>query len=197
MFHIAESFLSMKVNSKFYGYILVCLFGLITSGGAFARGINIEYAASDLKEGVYLVNARITFSFDDEVLNALKHGVSLAINIYVRLEQKRKWLWDKTVKKHVLDFELQYHPLSNNYLVINLDSGQREQFLTLDEALAYLGSIKNYNLVNKNELSDKKHYQGLIKAELNIESLPPPLKTAAYVSSEWQLESKWYEWDVR
>lgn len=187
----------MKLDSKFYGYIFVFVSGLMLAGPAFARGINVEHVTSRFKNDAYFVDARISFNFDDEVLNALKHGVPLAINIYIRLEQKRRWLWDKTVKKCLLDFQLHYHPLSNNYLVIKLDGSHREQFQTLKEALAYLGSIKDYNFANKDELDDQKKYYGLIKAELNIDSLPPPLRTAAYVSSQWQLESQWYEWTVR
>lgn len=187
----------MKTDSKFSHYLLVALSGMILSGIAYAQGINIEYATSKLREDAYFIDARIRFNFGDEVLNALEHGVSLVINVTIRLDRKRKWLWDKTVKKHTLDFELQYHPLSNNYLVIALDSGDREQFQTLEEAMIYLGSINNYRLANTNELLDKKNYRGLIKAEMNIESLPPPLQPAAYVSAQWQLESQWYEWAIR
>ena len=187
----------MNRYSKYYLYVLICISGLILSGQVLAQGINVEFATSKPREDAYVLDARVTFIFDDEVLNALEHGVSLAIDFYIRVEQERKWLWDKTVAEHMLGFELQYHPLSNNYLVIDSETGEREQFQTLGEALIYLGSIKNYNLVKKDKLIDKKSYRGLIKAELNIESLPPPLQTAAYVSSQWQLESQWYEWVIR
>ena len=187
----------MKKNSKFYCCVFVLFLDLSLSVHAYAQDINVEYATSQLKDNACFVDARITFDFDDEVLNALEHGVSLAINISLRLEQERDWLWDKLILETILNFELQYHPLSNNYLIVNLDSGHREQFQTLEEALIYLGTIKNFRFASKDDLVDKKKYRGLIKAELNIESLPPPLQTAAYVSSQWQLESQWYEWVIR
>ena len=187
----------MKNNIVTFHYAATCLIGLLLSGVAFAQGISIEYATSKPRENTYVVDAKLTFEFDDEVLNALKHGVSLDIKIIIRLKQERKWLWDKLIKEDVLNYQLQYHPLSTNYLATDIITGKREQFQTLDEALAYLGSVKNHSLIDKNKLNVENNYVGLIKAELNIESLPPPLQPVAYVSSEWQLESQWYEWVIR
>lgn len=187
----------MKVKTNVCRHVIYCLAGLFLSMAVNAKGISVEYATGNVNDNVYSVNARIAFNFDDEVLNALNHGVSLAINIYMRLLRKRDWLWDKLMREDVLEFELQYHPLSNNYLVINTSTGQREQFQSLEEALNFLGSIKNYRLAHRDELEKENNYRGQIKAELNIESLPPPLQPTAYVSSQWQLESQWYEWVVR
>ena len=187
----------MKNILKFILPVIVLFSGLVFPGLIYAQHIDIGFATSQCKAGTCFVNARINFDFDDEVLNALEHGVSLDIHVYLRLVQNRKWLWNKVITENTLRFELQYHPLSNNYLVTDLDSGQRQQFQTLEEALVYLGSIKNKQFAEKVELDNDKNYRGRIKAELNIESLPPPLQTAAYVSSQWQLESQWYEWIIR
>jgi hypothetical protein len=161
---------------------------------ASAQSIEIEQAGTELVDDFYLLDAGIKFSFDEEVLEALDHGVQLQIDIHIRLERIRKWLWDPTVKEDIISFLLERHPLGNYYLITNLKTQSREQYLTLEEALSALGIISKYILISKDVLDTDSSYSGYIMASLDIETLPPPLRPVAFVSRQWQMESTWYEW---
>jgi len=164
---------------------------------AHAQGISIDSASSREKNAVYMVNIGLDLQMSDEIREALSHGVSLEIDVHMEVRLKRTWLWDKLVKEVTLHYKLQHQPLSDVYLVTNLDDKSREQFQTLNEALDYLGTVRNYPLIGEDELEKDRQYQGWVKAELNIRQLPPPLQTATYVSSRLHQESKWYEWALR
>jgi len=144
-----------------------------------------------------MVNIGLELHMSDDIREALRHGVSLDIDVHMEVRLKRKWLWDKLVKEVTLHYKLQHHPLSDVYLVTHLDDHSREQFQTLDQALEYLGMIRNYPLIGAGKLKKDRKYQGWVKAELNIQELPPPLQTATYVTSRLHQESKWYEWALR
>jgi hypothetical protein len=176
--------------------VLYCL-PLLLPVAARAQEISVVYAASKERQGFYLVDIGLNLQIDEEIINALRHGVSLDIDIELEVRQERKWLWNKLVKEAILHFQLQHHPLSDDYVVINLDNTGRQQFQTLDKALDYLGSVKDYTLIEGDKLSRDKNYIGRVKAELNIEELPPPLQPATYGSSQWHLESQWYEWPIK
>ena len=144
-----------------------------------------------------MLDAVIKYDFNNEVLEALDHGVSLRIDIVIRIKKKRKWLWDKKIREDVINYKLERHPLSNHYLVTNLNSGNRYQLQSLDNALTAMGTIKNYKLIEARDLEKKASYTGDIMAKLNIESLPPPLRPVAYASEHWQLKSPWQKWVIR
>ena len=173
------------------------LLWLIIPGPAWSQGIDFKNLESTLVGGIYLLDARIEYKFNDEVLEALEHGVSLRIDIIIRIKKKRKWLWDKKIREEVINYKLERHPLSNHYLVSNLKSGNRYQLQSLDEALTVMGSIKNYKLIEARDLNKNANYTGYIMAKLNIESLPPPLRPVAYASEHWQLKSPWQKWVIR
>jgi len=170
---------------------------LFVSMGTLAAGITVEFATSTLADEQYHVDAYIHYEFDDEVLTALAHGVPLRIDTYIRVKRKRNWLWDPVIRDETISFLLQRHALSNHYLLTNLDSDQKKQFQYLDEALRTLGSIKDHFLFDESTIDPEASYIGYIKAELNIEALPPPLRPIAYISPQWQAESPWYEWRVK
>lgn len=176
--------------------ILYCL-PLLVPVAARAQEISVEYATSHVNNGIYQVDVRLKLRLNDEIINALQHGVSLNIDVYLQVRRERKWLWNKLIKEVTLHYRLQHHPLSDDFVVTKLGSGVREQFHKLNEALDYIGIIDNYPLIDKARLSKNYSYIGLVSAELNIENLPPPLQTSTLISSRWHLESHRYEWVFR
>ena len=182
---------------KSSGLLLTILLWLCYPAAAWSHGIEFQDLESTLVGGVYLLDARIKYDFNDEVLEALEHGVSLRIDIIIRIKKKRKWLWDKKIREDVINFKLERHPLSNHYVVSNLNSGNRYQLQTLNEALTVLGTIKNYKLIKVADLEEDANYTGDIMAKLNIESLPPPLRPVAYASEQWQLKSPRKKWAIK
>lgn len=183
------------MKTKIYR-VLIVLFCLIMAPCVQADGIVIKHASSKLVDDVYQLDAKLEFNFDPEMIDALEHGISFSIDINVLIKRKRKWLWDPKVREDTLSFRLEQHPLSNRYLVTNLNNNNTRQFQTLGDALDFLGTIHNYNLVSRNVLSRDEKYICMIKADLNTETLPPAIRPIAAVSKKWRLDSPWYEWHL-
>ena len=177
--------------------VLLLTFWLLIPGAGLAQEIEFTTLESTEIGGIYLLDAEIEYGFSDEVLEALEHGVALRIDIIIRIKKQRNWLWDKKIREVTLNYKLERHPLSDHYLVSNLDTGNRYQLQSLAAAIAVLGSIKNHKLIYANELEKNASYIGHIMAKLNIESLPPPLRPVAYASEQWKLESTWHKWVIK
>jgi hypothetical protein len=166
-------------------------------GMAETQGLNIRYVTGAMFENTYRVNADIDYHFSAETEKALTHGVPLQFDTLFKVKKHRRWLWDKTISTVMLKFKLQYHPLSGYYLVTNIQNGERQQFLNLDNATGYLGKLKNYPLIARNALdADNGEYYGLINVKLDIQSLPAPLRPLAYLSTQWRLSSPTYAWGI-
>ena len=169
------------------------------SGIAFsstAPGFDLLYGHGRLNDDAYSIDARIQYRFSEESQEALDHGVALQIDINLVAQIHRKWPWNKTIASSTLSYRLEHLPLSNNSLVTNLHDYQRRYFQDLQKALHYLGVIKNFPLLKSGILMPENKYVARIRARLNIQALPAPLRPLAYVSSKWRLISPWYEWII-
>lgn len=159
-------------------------------------GFVIESAELNSVGAKYTLNAVIQFYFSKEALKALEHGIALQIDIEMQAKQNRKWLWNKKIRKKILRQRLEHQPLSNQYLVTDLNTGIKRNFNSFHHALEFMGSINDYPFLELASLEQDKTYTALLRASLNTESLPAPLRLSAYVSSDWKFSSPWYQWII-
>ena len=177
--------------------LLVLLFLCLLANPLAARETRISDARTLLVEGVYRMGAHVEFDFNDTLTDALHHGVPLLIELRIEVLRQRAWLWSEQVAELRQRFELQYHTLSRRYLVQNFSSGVKHSFRALEEALAYIGNIYDLPLIDANLLKPRQKYSVRMRADIDIESLPTPVRLWAYLGSEWSLKSNWYQWPLK
>lgn len=181
--------------SLFLDTLFFCL--IILPVNLYAEGIEIKRAETFLQDDTYYLNAEIDYKFSNEAIEALEHGVALYINIEIKTEKERAFLWNKLVASSTIHYRLEYHPLSQRYLVTELNHFKRDDFRQLNSALNYLGEISDWPLLKQEKLQKQGIYHTALRARLDIESLPAPLRPIAFVSSRWRLASKWHEWVIK
>jgi hypothetical protein len=167
---------------------------LLTAPAAWADGFVINAINNRLQENVYLLSAHIDFHPTEEVLEALKNGVPIPVLVEIEIQRKRKWWVDEDMAALQQRYRLQYHALSHQYLLQNVNSGAFYSFHTLDSALYALGRLQDLPLLDKQLIQPGQSYEVLIHAELEIEALPSPLRPLAYITPAWRLDSDWYTW---
>ncbi|NIR27972.1 MAG: DUF4390 domain-containing protein [Gammaproteobacteria bacterium] len=156
----------------------------------------MEHAQTRLAGGVYLLDADITFDFSEESLEALENGVPLTIILEMQLLRRRRLIWDEAVATREERYQLEVHALSGRYVFKNLHSGPTRSFRTLEEAMAALGTISSLPVFGSDLLNPKEEYRLRLRARLDIEALPSPLRPLAYLSGPWRLNSDWYVWPI-
>ena len=164
---------------------------------AQSSAIQVESLSSVISQGVINVSTEITYELSDETRDALDQGVALEFDVIFRVRKKRQWLWDIVVTEKMLSYRVEHQPLSGHYLVTELTNGKRHQFRTLGSALQYIGKIDAFPLVDTDMLNQQNRYTVQARAELNIQSLPAPLRPLAYLSAHWHLASPWQNLDIR
>lgn len=159
-------------------------------------GFVVQGASSHLVDGVYRLNATIDYRFSQAVEEALENGVPLTIEVQIEVRRDR-WYWlDEEVATLNQYYLLQFHALSRQYLLTGLNSGQQRGFYTLGAALEEMGSLSEIPILDSKLLHPDTEYQVRLRALLDIESLPAPLRPVAYLSEEWRLVSQWYSWSL-
>jgi len=173
--------------------LIICLAPL---GIAYSKGqpFEIRNAESRLYQGVWLATALIDFRLSEEALAALDNGVVLTIELQIRLDKVRRFWLDKKTATLEQSFELSYQPLSERYVVRNLNSGEQKSFATLFSALNSMGRIVDLPIIDASLLDADERYEIALRAVLDQNTLPGPLRLLAFWSSGFRLESDWYVW---
>lgn len=157
----------------------------------------VERADTRLDGGVYRLDATIDYRFSGAVLEALQNGVPLTIEVQIEVTHNR-WYWlNENVAELNQYYLLQFHALSRQYLLTSLNSGAQRSFSSLYPALEVMGRIRDLPILDKKLLKPDTNYSVRLRARLDIESLPSPLRPLAYLSDQWRLVSEWYEWSLK
>ncbi len=192
-----RSYTRRVVRVALLDVLLVWMIVLIpVSAHAKPGGIEILSVDPNWAEGVYQVNAIIVYELSTEALDALESGVSLTFSVDVVILRSRKYWLDEKVAILKQQFQLRYHALSDQYILANLNSGAINSFPTLKGALTVMGSMVDLPLFDDKLLNPSLAYFGRMRARLDIDSLPAPLRILAYVKAGWRLTSDWLTWNV-
>ncbi len=183
------------------GWVFLCSIAVLApvfvcaAPAAPGPGFHVQKAQVRLEDGVYLLDALINFGFSDESIEAMENGVSLTVLLDIEVLKKNP-LWDNTVLEHQSRFRIGVHALSKRYVVRELETGETRTFRAVDEMAAALGMITDLPLFDENLLDAESSYSARVRARLDIEALPSPLRPLAYISPEWRLGGDWYEWPL-
>jgi hypothetical protein len=145
-------------------------------------------------EGDY-VGAQFEILLSSGAEEAVKNGIPLTFEIQVQVVKKKTWLWDSVEIELVRYKRLQYHALSESYQVKDMSAGSQGNYRRLGDALRAAGNIQSL-LLSGETLDSELNYEIRLRGSLDIESLPTPVRLIAYVSSVWDMTSKWYSWPL-
>lgn len=150
-----------------------------------------------VKDGVYLLDADVDYRFSDEALSALSNGVPLTVQVTIEVDRYRKWWLNEEIATLEQRYSLQYHALSHQYLLRNLNSGAFYSYPHYQSAVQALGTLRDFPLLDSQLILPDERYKVALHAELDIEALPSPLRPVAYITPAWRLQSDWYSWSLK
>ena len=194
--HCSRSHNSASARAGFHRWLIACSLALLalssTATAAADPGFRVRSADVRLENKIYFLDAKIVFDFSDEAIEAMNNGVTLAVIIDVEVFRQRA-LWDRKILSRQTRFNVGVHALSKKYLIRNMDTGEALTFRSVEEMAAALGAIEAMPLFEAAGLGETHVYTARVRARLDIEALPSPLRPLAYVSQAWRLGSDWYE----
>lgn len=157
---------------------------------------NVRSATTTLNSGVRELDARLQLLLSQEANDALTSGVPLTIELNLEVIRSRRFLPDAMAAELILQYELEYRPLSQRYIVRNLNSGEQESFATLYAALNNLGRVQGLPIIDDALLDEDSRYRFRLRALLSLRQYPAPLRMLFFWRDQWQLASEWYEWPL-
>ncbi len=173
--------------------LLIWLCGLV-SLNVYADGISVNKAETRLIEEGYQLKADFDINLNYTAQQALSHGVTLYFVSEFTLTRSR-WYWlDEQIAVNEQVTKLYYNVLTRQYRISRGPLFQ--SFPTLEDALAML-QRQNSAPIARELLEKSGKYLAGTRLRLDVEQLPKLLQVNAWTGRDWDLDSKWYRWEVR
>lgn len=177
--------------------VVLALLALTTSPvEAKDKPFEIRNASSQLTDGVWYATARIDYRLSDDALEALENGVTLTIQLQFEVNRIRRFWVDARIASLKQDYQLSYQPLSERYVIKNVNSGEQDSFATLFSALNNMGRVVDLPIIDASILDPGGRYEIAMRAVLDQDTLPGPLRLIAFWSEGFRLVSDWYTWKL-
>ena len=167
---------------------------LLPPGGAHAEGIEVRNALTRLQAGVWFLDADIDYRLNEATLEALENGLALDIVLTIRLTQRRRLIWDPQFAELKQHYQLQFHALTERYIVRNLNSGEQVTYASLVAALAALGTVRSLPVIDDALLSRGERYDVAFRAVVDIKELAGPLAVITFLWNDWRIAGDWVQW---
>jgi len=176
---------------------LVCVIALSVFGLARADALDgvleVHSAYVDIDKGVFQLHARVEYPVSPTIRSALRDGVTLVFDLEARVDRDRRYWLNATIVDLTLRRELNYHAVSDRYVVRDSRSGDQVSFPTLDEALDYLGRVDGWPILVEPQL-DGGNYTISVRAGVRRGHLPASLRAILFWTDDWARVSEWYSW---
>ena len=194
--------MSRVAKNRHFRLLPAFFLALLVSGNAMAQEeapdregyFEVRSAESELVDGVHVLDARMQLVLSSEALRALSSGFVLTIELQAELIRVRRWYIDNIEAELATRYELEYHPLTQRYIVRNLNSGNQDSFATLYSALNSLGRVQGLPLIDDTVLEADSTYRIRVRALLQTRQYSAPIRMLFFWRGQWQLESEWSEW---
>jgi Domain of unknown function (DUF4390) len=167
------------------------------AGTASAAGLGLRDVAVRADEGVYELDARLDLTLGEDARKAVESGLTLRLNYEIVIDRVRRYMPDAEVAALVQRYEVNYHALSQRWLVRNLNTGEQRDFGSLDAALARIAELRGLPILDTALLPAGPEYQGRIRAVLDLSTAPAAFGWLLFWADDWSDESEWKTWTLR
>ena len=156
----------------------------------------VEWADTELEEGIWLLNADLRLTPSATMREALDNGARLELVLASEVYREHEWWPDERVARLVQRYTLRYHPLSRRVVSIAVNSGARRNHADLDDALHRLGRLRRLPLLDHTLIDDGGQYHGRVRARIGVASVPLHLHPFHWFTDHWRTESPWFHWPI-
>lgn len=184
--------LANKIKGVLLFILLACF-----SAPSFAQ-LDITDMVIEPANNKLYTRAQAKLKLNPDINDAINNGIKVYINYEVKLREENTYiLADATLHTWVLPFSIQFHSLSNQYLVSIINSERVSHHLTIKEALDYIASQLDVTIPLEDFSLDKKEQYYLSnQVIIDKDKLPNLLKIYASINPTWSVSGDKKEWPL-
>jgi hypothetical protein len=176
---------------------LLCFLATLAAAPALgATDVTVTSASVARDDGLYEFDATLEIGLPGGARKAVDSGLTLRLDYEIEIARVRRYRPDTGLAAIVQSFELSYHALSQRYLVRNRNTGEQQDFGTVDAALDRLSEVRGLPLIDASLLEPEASYEFRVRATIDLRTAPDVLAWLAFWSDDWNATSEWYSWTL-
>jgi Domain of unknown function (DUF4390) len=180
--------------------LLLCFLATSVLSPVFAESTAVVRSASlalDAAQDVYELTAKVEIALPEEARKGIEAGLALRVVYEIALTRVRGYWPDATVAELEQTYELSYHALSQRYLVRNLNTGEQQDFGSLQAALEQLGDVRGLPVIDADLVRGDSQYEVYLRAVVDLSTTPAALQWLLFWTDDWSATSEWFIWPLR
>jgi Domain of unknown function (DUF4390) len=200
---MSYSFLTMLRKppflARYAAWLALCFIATtaVPARAADEARLVLREASATIDEGVYELDAKLDLTLPEGARKAVESGLTLRLTYEVSVDRVRRYMPDAGIAALEQRYEVSYHALSQRYLVKNLNTGEQQDFGSLQGALDRITELRGLPVLDTALVSDGPVYQGRIRAVLGMNTAPDVFGWLLFWTDDWSAESEWKTWTLR
>jgi hypothetical protein len=178
--------------------LFVCFLATtVATAAPEGMGVSVRSASLTLDDEVYELDARLELRLPEEAREAIEAGLTMRLDYEIILTRVRNFMLDATVAELAQRYELSYHALSQRYLVRKLNTGEQQDFGTLQAALDRVSEVRGLPVIDSALVEPDRQYDLGVRAHVDLNTGSDALRWILFWTDDWSVTSEWFEWPVR
>lgn len=176
--------------------VLAVSFAAFAAADALDGEFEVRSAFININSDVYLLHADVLYPVNEAMRTALTDGVTLDFSLQAVVSRDRRYWFDANVVDLTLRRQLEYHSVSNRFIVREVGRDEQHSYATLEAALADLGKVEAWPILTQAQLATEGDYRVAVRASMRRGKLNDTLRVILFWTNDWQRTSEWYEWSL-
>lgn len=135
----------------------------------------------------------LSADFAVPLTRALEDAVSRGLPLYFTVDfelRKRRWWWlDEFVAERSTTWRLSYHALTRQFRLAGKEAIQAYE--SLDQALQALSRLRDWRVLDADQVQSGQSYQGQVRLRLDTSQLPKPFQITGLTNRDWNPQAEW------
>ena len=162
---------------------------------AQAAEISIRSPQLVANDDGYSLSADFNINFNTRLEEAVNRGIVLYFAAEFELTRSRWYWFDEQILRRSKTFRLSYHALTRQYRLSTGASSLHQSYASLDEALSVMSHVRNWQVLEKDEVKPGQPYLASLRFRLDLTQMPKTFQVSALANRDWNLSSDWLGWN--
>jgi hypothetical protein len=157
----------------------------------------VKRAEFKLDDSMLMLDLEVDSHIPSFITIAIDQGFAVPMMFEIEIRVEQSYWFDPKVVSLKQQYSLHHQPMLDSFVVLDVNNSQRHYFDQRKAAVDFIELVYNYPMLDIDNLAADKNYYARVRFGIDIDELPLPLQSSWFWDSDWDLQSEWYEWEIK
>ena len=157
----------------------------------------VKRAEFKLDDSMLMLDFEVDSNIPSFITIAIDQGFAVPMMFEIEIRVEQAYWFDPRVVSLKQQYSLHHQPMLDSFVVLDVNTSERHYFEQRKAAVDFIELVYNYPMLDIDNLAADKNYYARVRFGIDIDELPLPLQSSWFWDSDWDLQSEWYEWEIK